>query len=196
MTGRMKTPSPALIISIIALIAALGGTAWAVSKNSVGNKQLKKNAVSASKIRSNAVTSAKIKAGAVKSAKIADGAVTGQKVAADSLTGDKIDESTLGQVPNAAQLDGKGTSAFVASQIYKAESAISAGTNLGDGTQYIDKACDPGDILLTGGPANIAATTDLLESFPTPGLTNSWRARVNKNAVADNFSVVVLCANQ
>ena len=64
------------------------------------------------------MTSAKIKAHAVKTPKIADGAVNGQKVATDSLTGANIDESTLGQVPDAAQLDGKGSSAFVAIQIY------------------------------------------------------------------------------
>ncbi len=80
MRSRTFRPSPALIISIIALIAALGGTAWAVSKNSVGNKQLKKNAVSASKIQNNAVTSGKIKARAVTGAKIADGAVTARKL--------------------------------------------------------------------------------------------------------------------
>jgi hypothetical protein len=65
---------------------------------------------------------------------------------------------------------------------------------LGDGTQVISQACDAGEILLSGGPANIAPTTTLLESFPSPGGTNSWTARVNKNGQVDNFSVVVLCA--
>ncbi len=50
--------------------------------------------------------------------------------------------------------------------------------------------------MLSGGPANIAPTTTLLESFPSPGSANSWSARVNKNGFADSFSVVVLCVNQ
>lgn len=56
--------------------------------------------------------------------------------------------------------------------------------------------CCPGDVLLSGGLANIAATTTLLESFPTPSGTDSWTARVDKNGQTDNFSVVVLCAKQ
>ena len=60
----------------------------------------------------------------------------------------------------------------------------------------LSKACNPGDVLLSGGPANIAATTDMVESFPSPGTTNSWTARVDKNAQTDNFSVVILCIDQ
>ena len=194
MTGRPIKPSPSMVIALLALFVSIGGVGYAASK--IDTDQIKSQAVTTEKLAKNAVTSQKLAKLAVKTGKLADGSVTGQKVQADSLTGDNIDESTLGQVPDAAGLDGKGSGAFVASNIYKAESAVSAGTNLGDGTQFIDKSCDPGDILLSGGPANINATTDLLESFPSPGTTTSWRARVNKNGAADNFSVVVLCARQ
>jgi hypothetical protein len=88
------------------------------------------------------------------------------------------------------------TNAFVRNNIYKAESAVDAGTALGDGTFVKGQACNPGDVLLSGGPANIAATSVMLESFPTPGSTNSWSVRINKNGQTDNFSVVVLCADQ
>ena len=40
----MKAPSPALVVSLIALAVALGGTGYAVTqlpKNSVGTKQIK-----------------------------------------------------------------------------------------------------------------------------------------------------------
>ena len=53
-TFRLGRPSPALVISIIALIIALGGTSYAafsVPKNSVGSDQLRKNAVTTKKIR-------------------------------------------------------------------------------------------------------------------------------------------------
>jgi hypothetical protein len=55
--------------------------------------------------------------------------------------------------------------------------------------------CDAGDILMSGGPANVNATSDMVESFPSPGIINGWSVRLHKNAVADNFSVVVLCLN-
>jgi hypothetical protein len=74
-----------LIISVIALICALTGTAWAaLGKNSVGSKQLKKNAVVTAKIKKEAVT--------------------GGKVKKDTLTGTQINEGTLGTVPSATSI--------------------------------------------------------------------------------------------
>jgi len=52
MTRQRITPS--LVISIIALIVALGGVSYAaiqIPRNSVGTKQLKKNAVNTAKVR-------------------------------------------------------------------------------------------------------------------------------------------------
>lgn len=55
-------PSPATVIALIALIAALSGSAYAaLSRNSIGTKQLKKSAVRTSDIRNNAVTGKKAK---------------------------------------------------------------------------------------------------------------------------------------
>lgn len=103
---------------------------------------------------------------------------------------------TTGKAADADKLDGKDSTDFLTGNVYKRESAVGPGTLLGDGTNVIAQACDPGDVLLSGGPANVSANTDLLESFPTPGSTNSWSARINDNAVADNFSVVVLCIDR
>ena len=49
-----RRPSPALVISIVALVVATAGTGYAVDqlpKNSVGAKQLKKNAVRTKKVK-------------------------------------------------------------------------------------------------------------------------------------------------
>jgi len=77
----------------------------------------------------------------------------------------------------------------------KVESTIQTGTPLGT-TNYIDEACPQGTILLSGGPANVANDSIMVESFPTPGLTNSWRARIKPQSGGDMFSVVVLCAHR
>ena len=62
---RIPRPSPALVISCVALGVALGGTSYAtvlnVPKNSVGTAQLKSSAVTNGKLASNAVTSAKVR---------------------------------------------------------------------------------------------------------------------------------------
>jgi hypothetical protein len=81
---RPSRPSPALVVSVIALVAALGGTSYAalsLPKNSVGTKQLKNNAVTTKKIK--------------------NGAVTGSKIANNTITGGKIKLSTVGTVPSA-----------------------------------------------------------------------------------------------
>jgi hypothetical protein len=85
MQASNRRPSPALVISIIALIAALTGTAYAASlgKNSVGSRQLKSKAVTTGKIANNSVT--------------------GAKVAKETLTGDDIKVAQLPAVPNAAE---------------------------------------------------------------------------------------------
>lgn len=111
---RLRMPSPATSISLVALFVALGGTSYAaiaLPRNSVGTVQLKNggvasvdlkaSAVSAAKLAPNAVTSAKLTEGAVTSSDIADGTLAGADVAANTLGGGQIDESTLGIVPSA-----------------------------------------------------------------------------------------------
>jgi hypothetical protein len=59
----VRRPSPALVVAFVALLVALGGTAYAgfsVPKNSVGTKQLKNGAVTTSKIKNGTVTKSKI----------------------------------------------------------------------------------------------------------------------------------------
>jgi len=54
---RRHLPSPALVVAVIALVLAVGGTSYAVSalpKNSVGTKQLKSHAVTTPKLASSA----------------------------------------------------------------------------------------------------------------------------------------------
>lgn len=79
-------PSPAMVVAVIALVAALSGTAFAaLGKNSVGPRQLKKAAVTTGKIANNAVN--------------------GAKVANGSLTGADINLKALGKVPAAEAAD-------------------------------------------------------------------------------------------
>lgn len=82
--SRLRRPSPALVISLLALFVALGGSAYAAN-------QLAKNSVGAKQLKSNAVTTAKIK----------KGAVTGAKIKNKSVTGAKIDTASLPPVPTA-----------------------------------------------------------------------------------------------
>ncbi|HWN72512.1 MAG TPA: hypothetical protein VNN15_01750 [Solirubrobacterales bacterium] len=105
-----RRPSPSLLISILALFVALGGTAWAAHK--IGSKE--------------------IKAGAVNGAKIKNGAVTGAKIAPNSVTGKQINESSLGTVPSAEKANSAETATLAqsATSARTADSAQSAATAL------------------------------------------------------------------
>jgi hypothetical protein len=83
-----------MVVAVIALIAALTGTAFAaLGKNTVGSRQLKKKAVTTGKIANNAVN--------------------GAKVANGSLTGADINLGALGTVPAAQHADSAGEAAAV-----------------------------------------------------------------------------------
>ena len=91
-------PSPAMLVALLALTVAMGGTGYAaitLPKNSVGAKQIRKNAVGASEIASGAVRSGEIGSGQVRSADIGGDQVDGSKVAADSLNAGDIDGASL-----------------------------------------------------------------------------------------------------
>ena len=66
MHKRRFTPSPAMVVSLIALFVALGGTSYAaitnLPPNSVGTPQLQNSAVTGPKLHNHAVTAAKIHA--------------------------------------------------------------------------------------------------------------------------------------
>ena len=106
----------------------------------------------------------------------------------DSLNADLLD----GQ--DASQFVPTNTNSFVRNRIYRNESALGPGTQLGDGTFVQAAACNAGDVVLSGGPANLSGTTDMVESFPNN--SGTWSARVDKNGLTDNYSVVVQCADQ
>lgn len=109
--NRRRGPAHGTVVAYLALFVALAtGSAWAaaaigpndIKDNAIRTRHIQNGAVNAPKLATAAVTTAKLAQRSVRTARIADRAVTGNKVATDTLTGDNIDESTLLQVPNAA----------------------------------------------------------------------------------------------
>jgi hypothetical protein len=175
-------------LGLVALLLVLtGGAAYAATaaKDSVVSKSIKNGQVK----------TVDLKDGAVTTPKLAPDAVGTDQVGSNALTGSDINESTLGAVPNASALGGLPATSYLRGTVVQKESAVDAGTDLGDGTFSQIISCDPGDILLTGGPANVNPTSDMVESFPSAGPPVSYKVRINKHSVADNFSVVILCLN-
>jgi Collagen triple helix repeat (20 copies) len=63
---KLQRPSPALVLSLVALSVALGGTGYAavvLPANSVGAKQIKSNAVSAAKVKNSSLLASDFRPG-------------------------------------------------------------------------------------------------------------------------------------
>jgi hypothetical protein len=126
----IRLPSPAMMVALAALVMSTGGTVTAaalitsaeiknntirsvdVRNGSLSGADIKDSALSGADVRNNSLTGADLANNSVNSGKVADGSLTGAdlannsvnsgKVADGSLTGADIDESTMDQVPSAA----------------------------------------------------------------------------------------------
>ena len=61
---RRRLPSPATAIALLALFVALGGTSYAVARNSIASKHLKNGAVTSAKVRNGTLVPRDFKRGA------------------------------------------------------------------------------------------------------------------------------------
>lgn len=136
---RPRKPSPALVVSVVALTVALGGTAYAgilIPKNSVGTKQLRNNAVTTSKIKNQNVTAAKINpAGLTVPHAINADNLGGLGPGAYSTASNYTQSSTAQSITGTAtigspiQITTKGTSRVIASAAVHANNGV-AGTGV------------------------------------------------------------------
>lgn len=148
----LRKPSPALVISIIALFVALGGTTYAATslpKNSVGTAQLKKNSVTASKIEKGAVTAGKIdlkdltvtKSVDATNARFAETA-TNATNATHATSADTATNAT--NATDAGALGGKPPTAYALASLFGSPGPESAGT-------ASDMSCFVSEIKLLAG---------------------------------------------
>jgi hypothetical protein len=163
-------PSPALVISLIALFVSVSGVAWAAA--TIGTSDIQNGAVTAAKLHLNAVTTPKIKNLAVTRPKIGNGAVNKAKIGSNAVGADE-----LGTVVTRT-----------------ASISVPAGS-----ARQVSKNCDPGELALsaganwdganTVGPVLQAATFVSGSGQPTGGTA----AGRNEGAGARNLTVSVAC---
>ena len=96
MKPHRRLPSPALAISLIALTAAMGGSALALpGKNQVDSHDIQKGAVNTRQIARHAVTSAKLDTKSVKGGKLAGKSVKGGKIRDKAVKTSKLDDQAV-----------------------------------------------------------------------------------------------------
>ena len=139
MKPSIKMPSPAMLVALLALFVALGGSAYAVNK--VGTNQIKNNAVTTPKLKNNAVTTAKVANGAIKSAKLGEASVTGSKVAQQAIGGPNLADFSI----SADKLEGGSVT----------ESKLAPGSVQGDRLSVVQVEGE--EVIMSPGTSEIAS---------------------------------------
>jgi hypothetical protein len=201
---RRFRPSPALILSCVALFMALTGSALAVgiAKNSVRSAQivngtmrtvdLKDAAVTGTKIAPASVDASKIAPNAVGPTQIAENAVSSAKVAPDSLTAQDLAPASVTSSEVADQSltsddlgpNSVGSSEIQAGAIRSSELGpiitVTNSTPVANGANAsVTATCPEGTTVISGGaqPANFG-----VELTSTLRNGNGWQAQARNNS--------------
>jgi hypothetical protein len=201
---RSYRPSPALIVSCVALFIALSGSALAVgiAKNSVRSAQIVDGSVRTVDLRDNSVNSPKIAPDAVGSEEIAENAVESPEVAADSLTNQDLGAAsvTSSEVADQSLSDADlgpnsvGSSELQAGAVRASElgpiiqvsenATIKAGGNMSTGA-----VCPAGTTLISGGGRSGFYQVHLASSYRDG---NAWR--IDARSAASNDTTITAYA--
>lgn len=168
MGQEMRLPSPALVIALLALFVAFGGTVYAAKKAKINGKAVKVKSLPGNRLQLRSIPANRLKPGALQSAASAwkSGAITGAE----------IDELSLGQVPEAAHAGSADSaqSAVDAQTALNAVNAITAqkvnGHEAGclPGTQAFAGACWQSSASDTALSAPAAATSCAVQGGTLP----------------------------
>ena len=100
-----RRPSPALVISMLALFVSLSGVSYGVATGFIDSRELKNNQVRSVDLRNNDVRTRDLRNNEVRGIDIRNSTVQGRDVGLNQLGGDDINESRLGKVPSATAAD-------------------------------------------------------------------------------------------
>jgi hypothetical protein len=176
-------PSASMIVALVALFVAMGGTTYAV-------KRLPAKSVGATQLKRNAVRTANIKARNVTRSRIAKGAIDGSLVASNSLTGSDIRESSLGTVRSATSAATAGDAATVGGRTVQKFSFVAPGGTAAT-TVLSLKGLSLTSTCTVGPALSVTATTAVNDAVVhvhagRPGLVSQTLAGDNFD-VGDNF---------
>jgi hypothetical protein len=170
---RLPTSGAALAVSIVALVVAMAGSAYAgvtLSKGSVGSKQLKKGAV----------TNGKIAKGAVGNGKIAKGAITAGKLKSGLVVANASHANTADSATNATNAT-NATTATNATNATNATTAANGVLSLGNWTGAIQTIpvnsgfvfAGPSTTLTTTAAQTIVASSEAAMATPAATTTTA-----------------------
>jgi hypothetical protein len=100
-----RLPSPALVISCVALFVSLGGVSYGVATGFIDSREIKNNTIRSKDVRNNTLRTFDVRNNEIRGFDIRNSTVQGRDVAFNTLTGADISEGSLGKVPSAGTAD-------------------------------------------------------------------------------------------
>lgn len=194
---RSYRPSPAMIVSCVALFLALTGSALAVgiAKNSVRSAQIVDGTVRTIDLRDNSVNAPKIAPDSVGGEEIAENAVSSPEVAQDSLTNQDLGAASVTSSEVADQSltandlgpDSVGSSELQTGAVRAAELGpiitVSNDTTIkGGGNASVDATCPAGTTVISGGSRGGFYQVATSGSYRSG---NGWHVDARSSAVND-----------
>jgi hypothetical protein len=168
-----RLPSPALVISCVALFVSLGGVSYGLAKGSIDSREIKNNTVRSGDVRNNTLRSKDVRNNTlrtfdirnneVRGFDIRNSTVQGRDVAFNTLTGNDIAENSLGKVPSATTAD-TATNANTANSV--ATLMTIAPTSVAEGAAAVTLATH-GPLTLTGACEAAALATEAVLQVQT-----------------------------
>ena len=151
-----------VMVTVLAFVV-LGGTAWAVAKNSVGSKQIKAGAVKTADIADQAITAEKVQDGSLSAADLAPGVAGGDTIVRSKTETVALTCTETNPVPGTYFLTCSGQ-ATVSAACQSGEQATGGGYTA------------PAPPTTTSGPTSGISITDNRPE-PTSGTPNGWALR-------------------
>jgi hypothetical protein len=171
-----RRPSPALVISLIALFVSLSGVSYGVATGFIDSREIKNNEVRSLDIRNNEIRTRDLRNNEIRGIDIRNSTIQSRDIGLNQVTGLDVREDTLQKVPSALVAD----TATRATSAAAADTAGSAGSVGGVTLRRISYAGEQGsglvDIVDIGGiklQARCVAGGPFLEVQATTTVANS-----------------------
>jgi hypothetical protein len=177
MFSRLKgaRPSPALVISLVALFVSVGGVGYAAV--TVTGKNVKNSSLTGKDVKNSSLSGTDIK----------NSSLTGTDIKNNSLTGSDVLESKLGKVPSAGTAD--------SASIARVTRVTARGTAPGDGTLGTATATCGAGLVVVGGGGQVDDTPSTYIEDMWPSSATAYTARAFGGGGTDHgFTAFAICA--
>lgn len=166
----LRRPSPALVVSCIALFMSLGGVSYGLATGSIDTREIRNGTIRSADVRNEELTGRDIR----------DRRLGSSDIARDSLSGEHVNESRLGVVPFASAADGVTRHAVVTSA-----GALARGRNVSSATRTAEGRYQ---VIFTRDVRNCAYFATVADVGAAPP-ASAW---ITASALASNVNGVAI----